>query len=85
MPEFLMFVGESEKKRQSWKRKYQEEVKEAEEALREIGADSSECRMKEGVCIHEEGRYVKQIHHLDHFSTSKKKILSKISFVPHPS
>ena len=54
-------------------------MKEAEEALREIGADSSECRMKEGVCIHEEGKYVKQIHHLDHFSTSKKKKYSQKS------
>ena len=33
-------MGESEQKRQS---RYQEEAKEAEEALREMGADSSEC------------------------------------------
>ena len=52
VPEFPAFVGESEKKRQSRKRRYQKEAKEAEEALREMGADSSECRMEEGVCIH---------------------------------
>ena len=51
VPEFPVFVGESEKKRQSRKRRYKEEAKEAEEALREMGADTSECGMKEGVCI----------------------------------
>ena len=30
VPEFPVFVGESEKKRQSWKRRYKEEAKEAE-------------------------------------------------------
>ena len=55
VPEFPAFVGESEKKRQSRKRRYQKEAKEAEEALREMEADSSECRkecvyMREGVC-----------------------------------
>ena len=43
VPEFPAFVGESEKKRQSRKRRYKEEAKEAEEALREMGADTSEC------------------------------------------
>ena len=42
MPEFPAFVGEREKRR-SQKRRYKEEVKEAEEALREMGADTSEC------------------------------------------
>ena len=41
MPDLPGFVGESEK-RQSQKRRYQEEAKEAEEALREMGADTSE-------------------------------------------
>ena len=40
VPEFPAFVGESEKKKQSRKRRYQEEAKEAEEALREMGADT---------------------------------------------
>ena len=43
VPKFPAFVGESEKKKRSRKRRYQEEAKEAEEALREMGADSSEC------------------------------------------
>lgn len=47
VPEFLVFVGESEKKRQSRKRRYQEETKEAEEALREMRADTSECGKRE--------------------------------------
>ena len=42
VPEFPAFVGESERKKQSRKRRYQEEAKEAEEALREMGADTSE-------------------------------------------
>ena len=41
MPKFLAFVGESEK-RQSQRRRNQEQANEAEEALREIGADTSE-------------------------------------------
>ena len=48
----------SEKKRQSQKRRYQEEAKEAEEVLRGMEADTS---VKEGVCnsVHAQGRYVK--------------------------
>ena len=42
VPEFPAFIGESERKKQSRKRRYQEEAKEAEEALREMGADTSE-------------------------------------------
>ena len=42
VPEFPAFVGESEKKKRSRKRRYQEEAKEAEEALREMGANTSE-------------------------------------------
>ena len=38
VPEFPAFVGESEKKRQSQKRSYQEETK---------GADTSECGKRE--------------------------------------
>ena len=51
VPEFPAFVGESEKKRQSLKRRYQEEAKEAEEALRLMRADTSEGeeRVKEYV------------------------------------
>ena len=51
VPEFPAFVGESKKKRQSRKRRYKEEAKEAEEALREMGADTSEYGMKEGMCV----------------------------------
>ena len=55
VPEFPAFVSESEKRRQSRKRRYKEEAKEAEEALREMGADTSECGWNEGVCVHKGG------------------------------
>ena len=48
MPEFPAFVGESEKKKQSRKRRYQVEAKEAEEALRGMGADTSEWGRRKG-------------------------------------
>lgn len=52
LPEFPAFVGESEKKRQSRKRRYKEEAKEAEEALREMGADTSEGEGGRRGCVY---------------------------------
>ena len=52
VPEFPAFVGESEKKRQSRKRRYKEEAKEAEEALMEMGADTSECEGGRRGCVY---------------------------------